>query len=511
LLAGAASGAMAARTARHAPSCAVPRALPVGLLLLLAASATAAGPAAGIRGVWTNTPAFTPSCIGGFFDGTPQLPSRNFACDPSLAGGTKAPNPARFVHPQTPIEELPPYTKDPRRDHHHVVDGPVLGNGNVGVAIGAGNLWNVSFPWVDLFISTNSFWALSGENHTVGTPFRGRLALPGTMQMGVARLSLPPAFAGAKFLAEQDLDSASVTVNFTSSAGATVTASLFVSPLAPLIHTTIETASQGIEITLNTTVLDHFWHRDSNINTTFPVATTAACPAGSSGASAAVTRASDFAESGLAVTGAIHHTLVAPAGSTSSTAAAASCSITGKTSASLTLTLRPSIPTTIRTAVRVSRDPSCVVRADGRPDLCALGADAAVAAAKILADAQAITLADAKANHAQHWQTFWNASTISLPQAPETERFWYGAQYILNSAIPHKGQEQTPPGLYGPWGTIDNPGWHGDYTIDCELESLSLSVPLCLSLSLSASLSFSPACCMRTRSVLRLLDGTMRY
>eukprot|EP01051_Picozoa_sp_SAG22_P023968 SAG22_NODE_6424_length_857_cov_1.160950_1_plen_104_part_01 len=104
------------------------------------------------------------------------MPSRNLACDPSLAGGTKAPNPARFVHPQTPIEELPPYTKDPRRDHHHVVDGPVLGNGNVGVAIGAGNLWNVSFPWVDLFISTNSFWALSGENHTVGTPFRGRLA-----------------------------------------------------------------------------------------------------------------------------------------------------------------------------------------------------------------------------------------------------------------------------------------------------------------------------------------------
>ena len=40
-----------------------------------------------------------------------------------------------------------------------------------------------------------------------------------------------------------------------------------------------------------------------------------------------------------------------------------------------------------------------------------------------------------------------------------------GAQYILNSAIPHEGQEPTPPGLYGPWGTVDNPGWHGDYTI----------------------------------------------
>ena len=35
----------------------------------------------------------------------------------------------------------------------------------------------------------------------------------------------------------------------------------------------------------------------------------------------------------------------------------------------------------------------------------------------------------------------------------------------LNSAIPHAGQELTPPGLYGPWVTQDNPGWHGDFTI----------------------------------------------
>ena len=34
------------------------------------------------------------------------------------------------------------------------------------------------------------------------------------------------------------------------------------------------------------------------------------------------------------------------------------------------------------------------------------------------------------------------------------------------------GQEQTPPGLYGPWGTIDNPGWHGDYTLDYNYEAI---------------------------------------
>jgi hypothetical protein len=266
-------------------------------VLLLLACATggvaAAGPAAGIRGHWAATPQFTPTCVNGIFENTPQLPSRTFACSSSTAA------PPPFHHPATPIQDLPPYTKDPRRDHHHVVDGPVIGNGNVGVAIGGGNLWNVSRPWIDLFISTNSFWALSGANHTQGKPFRGRLALPGTMLLGVARLSLPAAFAGASFSAEQDLDSASATVNLTSAQGQTVSVTLFVSPRAPLLHTTIRSPSEVV-VTLNTTVLDHFWHRDPNINTSFPVATSATCrPASGSGSGqggigAVVTRASDF-------------------------------------------------------------------------------------------------------------------------------------------------------------------------------------------------------------------------
>ena len=35
-------------------------------------------------------------------------------------------------------------TKDSQRNHHHVVDGPLVGNGNIGIAVGGGNLWNVS-------------------------------------------------------------------------------------------------------------------------------------------------------------------------------------------------------------------------------------------------------------------------------------------------------------------------------------------------------------------------------
>lgn len=162
------------------------------------------------------------------------------------------------------------------------------------------------------------------------------------MQMGVARLTLPPEFAGGKFRAEQDLDSATVTVTLTSSAKATVEVSMFVSPLAPLIYTSL-TSSGGsnggsIPVTLNTTVLPHFYHRDPNINTTFPVKTTATCGAGGI---AGVTRASDFAESDEAVIGAIQHAVVGPAIGRDEADAddEASCSVAGETSASLSFTL----------------------------------------------------------------------------------------------------------------------------------------------------------------------------
>jgi hypothetical protein len=184
------------------------------------------------------------------------------------------------------------------------------------------------------------------------------------------------------------------------------------------------------------------------------------------------------------VTGAIDHVLLlAPAlppamgggalGDDIATASA-SCRVAGNTSTSLRFTVPADTPVSVRTVVRISRDPSCVARIDGRRNpLCGLSTDVSAAAAKIQDDAKAVTLAQAQSDHGHHWQAFWNVSKISLPQAPETERFWYGALYVLNSAIPHAGQEQTPPGLYGPWGSHDNPGWHGDFTIDVSVRCVS--------------------------------------
>ena len=149
------------------------------LLLPTAAAASEAAadgsPAAAWNGRWHTPPQYTPTCTpGGIFPASEQDPARTFSCS------SADPSPPEYEHPPAPAASLPPYVQPShaRRDFHHMPDGPLAGNGNVGVLVGGGNAWNdhntTTFPWIDLFTSTNAFWALTGANHTTGTPFRGR-------------------------------------------------------------------------------------------------------------------------------------------------------------------------------------------------------------------------------------------------------------------------------------------------------------------------------------------------
>jgi hypothetical protein len=467
--------------------------------------AAAGGPPSWKGRRWHTPPQYTPTCVpGGIFPNAEQDPTRTFSCS------SADPSPPEFEHPVAPPSSLPPYVQPShaRRDFHHMPDGPLAGNGNLGVLVGGGNSWNdhntSTNPWIDLFLSTNSFWALTGANHSTGTPFRGRDAVPSTLLLGVTRIGLPASFTGCDFSAEQDIATATVHVNLTSKAGVTVSVSLFVSPLSPSVWTTVSTSGTATEVavTLSTTVLSHFYHREQHVNTTFPVQTSAVC--GASGATSTVTRASDFAESDLVITGAIQHTTRSSRGGRDSEAAVPpSCHVTGSTEATLSFTLVPQQPISIVSVVRTSKDPECVPRPDvggSAAPLCGLSSNATLAAEAISRDLSSVTLEQAAADHAASWKAFWAVSSISLPSAPETEAFWWGAQYVLNSAIPHAGQEQTPPGLYGPWGSQDNPGWHGDYTIDySKLEALRSSYK-----SVSPG---SPVChvCSRADTSLRVL------
>lgn len=65
----------------------------------------------------------------------------------------------------------------------------------------------------------------------------------------------------------------------------------------------------------------------------------------------------------------------------------------------------------------------------------------------------------------EFWSTYWERSSISLPQSPEVERYWFGAQYgVATMTASSRMMELTngrapPSGLYGPWVTTDSPAW----------------------------------------------------
>ena len=270
--------------------------------------------------------------------------------------------------------------------------------------------------------------------------------------MGVARLELPPSFAGCAYSAEQNFDTATITVNLTSPAKVTVSLTVFVSPLAPVIWTKLTATGNAapLAITLNTTVRTMFYHRDSGFkyNATFPLQTTASCGADST--DAGVSRSAEFAGSdSINVVGAIHHSVRAPsAASTPAAGTPATCAaakdVGGRTSTELGFSLEAGErnAVTVATVVRTTRDPGCVARpVIGSAPLCGLATtDATSAAVSILADLTAVTQDQAQREHAASWEAFWNVSGVSMPDAPETEDFWYGAQSVLNQAIPHRGQ-----------------------------------------------------------------------
>ena len=64
--------------------------------------------------------------------------------------------------------------------------------------------------------------------------------------------------------------------------------------------------------------------------------------------------------------------------------------------------------------------------------------------------------------HQQWWRDFWAKSFVEIDDKL-IEKHWYGSHYILASC---SRNENFPPGLYGNWITTDEPGWSGDYHLN---------------------------------------------
>lgn len=71
------------------------------------------------------------------------------------------------------------------------------------------------------------------------------------------------------------------------------------------------------------------------------------------------------------------------------------------------------------------------------------------------------------AGHRAWWDEFWSRSQVRLSDKV-LEKWYYAGQYIIASAI---RPGQPVPGLNGPWNTVDRPRWTGSYTLNYNYES----------------------------------------
>ena len=67
-----------------------------------------------------------------------------------------------------------------------------------------------------------------------------------------------------------------------------------------------------------------------------------------------------------------------------------------------------------------------------------------------------------RTEHREWWREFWSKSFIEIGD-PLIEKFYYGSHYLMASCSRNK---QFPPSLYGNWITADGPSWQSDYHLN---------------------------------------------
>jgi alpha-L-fucosidase 2 len=64
--------------------------------------------------------------------------------------------------------------------------------------------------------------------------------------------------------------------------------------------------------------------------------------------------------------------------------------------------------------------------------------------------------------HREWWRAFWSKSFIDIGD-PLIERFYYGSHYLMASC---SRNPKFPPSLFGNWTTADGPSWQADYHLN---------------------------------------------
>lgn len=64
--------------------------------------------------------------------------------------------------------------------------------------------------------------------------------------------------------------------------------------------------------------------------------------------------------------------------------------------------------------------------------------------------------------HRRWWRDFWSKSYVEIGE-PLIERYYYGSHYLMASCSRNR---QFPPSLFGNWTTADAPSWQADYHLN---------------------------------------------
>ena len=359
-------------------------------------------------------------------------------------------------------------------------DGPILGDGNTGLAVGGAD------GALTIYGTVHGFWSASyGSNSSMPPLRRAGLGFPEcpgpscviTVGLTLLRLvvSSPQLVGGGAagtWTALMDMAAATATVSLRGAGGAALNATLWVSA----------TGAAGVLTLSNVGVVGI-----SALNVTaavngncqgVPLFASCSDAQGAPAACAAPPALADFGlrkdanpagvESPLSITAAAAVRGVSATGGAAAVSTATheasepqSCWVGSKATVTAGMTTLLALPpggaVVYALAMAASEDAGVKPRAP-----------AAVAAER----AAGVTTAGLPALRAAHeawWAAYWNASGVSLGGEAATEAFWYASLYALGSGT-RAGQPVMD--LWSPWRTTDYSSWRSNPTMDYNQQAL---------------------------------------
>jgi hypothetical protein len=367
-------------------------------------------------------------------------------------------------------------------------DGPIVGNGNMGIAVGGAP------GLVSLFGTVNGFWGVSlGQNSTMPPLSRGgggegagegAGAGAGFDQCPSANCSITvgltllrvlvssPQLAGS-WTAQLDIARAAATVTLAGAGGAALQVTLYVSATSQVAVMELKNTGGVALSSLNLTaaVNENVQHVPTSAGCLDASGAPAACAAPPAPAGVLLTKDANSAaaHSAFPITAAAALWPVAADAGVAATANApfeafekqnswvAGEVETRTVGVTTLLSLPAGAAATYAISMAASEDP---------------GVKPAAPAAVVGARVAAVTpqdLAPLRAAHELWWAAFFAASAVSLEGEPETEGFWWSSLYALGSG---SRAGQTVMDLWSPFRTTDYSLWRSNPTMDYNQQAL---------------------------------------